>query len=240
VSGGVNSKIYLDACVFCDSITTTFGNTPEFKRLLGDKITSRKIFETENFVVLPSVGQIVEGYLLIMPKPHFTSMANMDKALFPELEHVYSEVDRILKTNYTTPIFFEHGVCRSEYQYNGSCIDHAHIHAVPAPVDVSDELAKKYKFTKIKKVSELGEIAHDKNYLYVDNGSGNKFIFEANNIQSQLIRYLIDEKLNTPQKGDWFLYSGKEEMLATIKRLSQEKMKKFEGATLIVSNERKL
>lgn len=240
MSGGANSKIYLDACVFCDSRITTFGNTPEFKRLLGDKITSRKIFETENFVVLPSVGQIVEGYLLIMPKPHFTSMANMDKTLFPELEHVYSEVDRILKSNYTKPIFFEHGVCRSEYQYNGSCIDHAHIHAVPAPVDVSDELAKKYKFTKIKKVSELGEIAHDKNYLYVDNGSGNKFIFEANNIQSQLIRYLIAEKLNTPKKGDWFLYSGKEEMLATIKRLSQEKMKKFEGATLIVGNERKL
>jgi len=240
VPGQADLKIYLDGCVFCDSRNEIFGNTPEFKRLLGDKIASRKLFETENFVVLPSVGQIVEGYLLIMPKPHFTSMANMDKALFPELEHVYSEIERILKSNYTKPIFFEHGVCRSEYQYNGSCIDHAHIHAVPAPVDVSDELAKKYKFTEIKKVSELGTIARDKNYLYVDNGSGTKFIFEANNIQSQLIRYLIAEKLGTPKKGDWFLYSGKEEMLATMKRLSHEKMKKFEEVTLIVDNERNL
>lgn len=238
--GQADLKIYLDGCVFCDSRTTTFGNTPEFKRLLGDKIASRKLFETENFVVLPTVGQIVEGYLLIMPKTHTTSIGDLGFKLLKELDYVCSEVEQILENNYSKPIFFEHGVCRSEYKYNGCCVDHSHIHAVPTAVNVSAELMKKgYKYTKLEKVSDLGEHGQNRNYLYVKDNSGS-YLFEANEIQSQLIRYIIAEKLGTPEKGDWSLYSGTEEMLTTIKRLSKEKMKKFEEVTLIVDNERNL
>ena len=149
---GENAQSYLDGCVFCDSRHDVFGNTPEFKRLAGSEVSSRKLFETENFVVLPSVGQIVEGYLLIMPKSHATSIANMDLELFDELEYVYAQTEKILETNYSRPIFFEHGVCRTGYDYfNGCCVDHAHIHAVPVQVDVAEELKREFRFTRDQK-----------------------------------------------------------------------------------------
>ena len=227
-----------DDCVFCNSKSTTFGNTPEFERIVENKIKSRLLFETENFAVFPTVGQIVEGYLLIMPKTHVTSIASLDDHLLEELEYVYKEVRSILKNNYSEPIFFEHGVCRSEYKFNGCCVDHAHIHAVPASVNVSNELKKEYKYTKINKISELGKYARNENYLYVNDISGNHFIFEANEIRSQHIRYLVSEILNTPNKGDWTLYPGKQEIISTIEKLSNEKIKKFQDSILIVEDGR--
>ena len=230
--------LYLDSCVFCQSRHETFANTPEFKRLVGDKIDSRILFETENFVVFPTVGQIVEGYLLIMPKTHVSAISNLDSKLLDELEYVYSQVRSILKEHYAEPIFFEHGVCRSEYQFNGCCVDHAHIHAVPAHVNISDNLKKEYKYTKINNVSDLGKY-DGTNYLYIDDISGDKLILEANEIPSQLIRYLIADALNTPEKGDWSLYTGKDEMINTINKLSGITIKSFKEAMLIVDQDGK-
>lgn len=235
---GELGSTYVDSCVFCQSRHEVFGNTPEFKRLLGDKIDSRLLFETENFAVFPTVGQIVEGYLLIMPKTHVSAISELKKNLLKELEYVYSEVRTILKNNYAGPIFFEHGVCRSEYQFNGCCVDHAHIHALPAPVNISDELKKEYKYTKINNVSDLGKY-DGTNYLYIDDISGDKLILEANEIPSQLIRYRIADALNTPEKGDWSLYPGKDEMFNTIKKLSGIQIKKFEEVMLIVDQDGK-
>jgi len=227
-------------CVFCSSASEYFGNTPEFKKIIRDRVKNRKLFETENFVVMPSIGQIVEGYLLIMPKSHSSSIADMDQTLFDELEYVYTHTGKILEKHYSKPIFFEHGVCRTEYDsFNGCCVDHAHIHAVPAQVNVVEELKKEFKFTKIKSVSEL-KVVKNKNYLYVDDISGDKLVFEANKIRSQHIRYLIANKLNVPEKGDWFCYPGEEEMISTISRLSKEKMKNYEETILLVDKDSRL
>lgn len=238
LSGVNDSNSSLASCVFCNSKNTTFGNTPEFKRIIEDKLCSRILFETENFAIFPSVGQIVEGYLLIMPKTHVSAISNLKKELLDELEYVYSEVKSILKKHYAEPIFFEHGVCRSHYEFNGSCVDHAHIHAVPAPVNVSKELKKDYKYTKINSVADLGKY-EGTNYLYIDDISGDKLILEANDIPSQLIRYRIADELNMPSKGDWYLYPGKDEMLNTIKKLSGVKIKKFREAMLVVGKDAK-
>ena len=224
-----------EKCVFCESHHETFGNTPEFKRLIGDKTNDRILFETKNFVVVPSVGQIVEGYLLIMPKKHYISISNLDYELFDELEAVYSETRDILEKNYSKPIFFEHGVCRAEYYFNGCCVDHAHIHAVPAPVNVSESLKNEFRYTKIEKVSDLGQIARDKNYLFVDDFSRNMYAYEANEVRSQHIRYLIADLLGVPEKGDWTLYPGEKEMIATINKLSYWRKQKLRDEMLIVS-----
>src|SRR5437870_13220641 len=112
--GHLNSD-FVATCVFCMSRHKVFGNTPDFIRLFGNCLEHRIIFETENFVVLPSIGQIVEGYLLIMPKRHANSMAVLDKHLLAELEIVYSKVRQMLSRSYSTPIFYEHGVGISKF-----------------------------------------------------------------------------------------------------------------------------
>ena len=49
-------------------------------------ISNRIIHETENLHVIPSIGQIVEGYLLIVPKNHYLSIGQMPANLIAEVE----------------------------------------------------------------------------------------------------------------------------------------------------------
>ena len=91
------------------------------------------MFESDNFVVFPSLGQIVEGYLLIAPKKHYIGVSGIPKELYPELEEVCKKVRNKLSEVYCVPLFFEHGPHKESK--GGCCIDHAHIHAVPVKTD---------------------------------------------------------------------------------------------------------
>jgi len=196
-----------------------FGNTPDFIRLFGNRLEHRIIFETDNFVVLPSIGQIVEGYLLILPKKHANSMAALDKHLLAELEIVHSEVRQMLARFYSTPIFYEHGVGTTKFG-NGCCVDHAHIHAVPVSLQLSFLLCKQFKWAKFSRLEELTQLAAKNDYLFVEDCTGERFLFQASQVPSQFLRYRIAEMIGTPEKGDWALYPGVEELVSTVHRLT--------------------
>ena len=38
------------------------------------------LFESENFVVVPTIGSIVPGWLLVVPRSHFMSVGSFDAA----------------------------------------------------------------------------------------------------------------------------------------------------------------
>ena len=45
-----------------------------------------RLYETENFAVIPSLGSIVEGWLLIIPKKHYLSYGYLSsEELYKEL-----------------------------------------------------------------------------------------------------------------------------------------------------------
>ena len=89
-------------CAYCAFVEWGADN---FK---GRNIGNRILFESKNFVVFPTIGQIVEGYLLIAPKKHFISIAAIPKSMFSELEKLQKKVRAVLEENYSTPLFFEH------------------------------------------------------------------------------------------------------------------------------------
>ena len=65
--------------------------------------------QSENFCVLPSLGQIVEGYSLIVPKFHYTCIGSMPKKLIEELIFFKNDVKKLYLRIYSDVIFFEHG-----------------------------------------------------------------------------------------------------------------------------------
>ena len=208
-----------DKCVFCRSRYTTFGNTPDFMRLVRGRATRRILYETSNFVVLPSLGQIVEGYLLIMPKAHYRSFAFLSGGLLDEAEHVYSETRRMLKRVYRTPIFYEHGMGYTG-SGNGCCVDHAHIHAIPAPVMLADILRQEFRWTQIRCLTDLAKLVRGAPYLFVEDATHERCVYHATGLRAQFVRHLVAELLGTPDRGDWMLYPGIEELLRTIEKLS--------------------
>jgi len=162
---------------------------------------NRIIYESKNFIVFPSFGQIVEGYLLIVPKNHYISMGSVPVRLYPELKLVYEKVRKILSENYEIPIFFEHGPI-SKMKKGGCCIDHAHFHAVPVKLDILNELQNNFKCKKIKSFLDLKkQFLKGKPYLYYESNLKEKYLFEIPDIiPSQYIRRIIAKKINQLDK----------------------------------------
>jgi diadenosine tetraphosphate (Ap4A) HIT family hydrolase len=65
-------------CEFCDEFAG--GSANSFARHYSYQVESRTILETSGFRVLPSLGQIVPGYLLLVPTRHYRAFGDMSLA----------------------------------------------------------------------------------------------------------------------------------------------------------------
>src|SRR5438105_13826524 len=83
-----------DCCDFCDEFSA--GRENSFVRIYGPDLESRILFRSTDFAVVPSLGQIVEGYLLIVPTTHFTAMADLPAELQEELLRLSLRVSSVL------------------------------------------------------------------------------------------------------------------------------------------------
>lgn len=91
----------MTSCTFCDEFQGGVRN--DFYNLYGGSPRQRVIFETARFVVVPSIGQLVEGYLLILPKKHFLSLGRMPVEWFLDLENLNLEIRELLRKTYCEP-----------------------------------------------------------------------------------------------------------------------------------------
>jgi diadenosine tetraphosphate (Ap4A) HIT family hydrolase len=87
------------------------------------------LVETSNFFVIPSIGALVPGWLLICPKTHATNMSAFYRS--PELAELRRSLTRMLANQFDAPVrAFEHGAFRAGSR-TGCGVDHAHLHLVP-------------------------------------------------------------------------------------------------------------
>src|SRR5262245_54753171 len=132
------NEAWCDFC-FAQNMTGNVGFTPAYRAYFDDSPPSRLIFETANFSVISGLGQLVEGYTLIVTKRHFLSMAHLPLYLYEELNYVYNLVKRAIEEKYVPPIVFEHGPMKQQIRGidfsggGGSCLEHAHLHFMPIP-----------------------------------------------------------------------------------------------------------
>jgi len=177
----------LEDCTFCNA-------------KLGDRsqIYERTIIETPNFRVFPTLGQIAEGYLLIVPKEHYACVGSMPEPVLDEMIELKDEVDKRLTGAYQKPIYFEHGVI-------GQTVLHAHMHAVPCEHDAHitsnfNSNFANYKF--INSIKDLKDIWQKKGvYLYYEAGS-EKAVFYTD-IMPMYARIVVAGTLDVPERANW-------------------------------------
>lgn len=206
-------------CDFCDEFFGGRRNT--FATRYAGQLSNRIVFTTPNFRVIPSMGQIVEGYLLVVPIRHFGTLADMADELIQELEAHRDRVREVLVATYGPCIFFEHGA-RSES--SGGCgIYHAHLHAVPLgkerePITV---LKDSFNYKKLESITDIaGEANGTDSYLYYEDLHSNKYIFDVERLPSQYLRKLVAEAVGKEQ-WDWRKYGREEALLSTVARLAR-------------------
>ena len=187
----------------------------EFNRTT-EKISDTIIYESKNFYVQIELGAMTKGMLMICPKKHYLSAAQLPDKLFKEYYEVMHHVEWLLKAVYGDEpvIFFEHGSAPSGMSSHKRSIVHAHTHvAWGVPFD------KKYLDAVCVRPVKCESVSKDSKYFSYQEGAVGQ-LYLVNNprvyIQRQYPRQVIGEMLGIPNElTNWRKESFMENVVGT-------------------------
>ncbi|WP_295794379.1 hypothetical protein [Mucilaginibacter sp.] len=172
---------------------------------------NKPVFESENFLVIPTLGSLIEGWLLIVPRKFHLNFSQLSLTNFAELERVIGHLaQRFLPIfNKDQFVVFEHGPTL-ENSVAGCGVDYAHLHWVPTDFDllagVDNFLNLDYAWRNIDEIKDVKFYnVNDDDYLYLRNQEGKHFMTCQENIPSQTFRKVIANYLGIPNSYDWKL-----------------------------------
>ncbi len=202
-------------CDFCDEFSGGASNA--YTARFGPK--SKRVLDCGSLRVLPSLGQLVQGHLLILPAAHYCAIADLPDELLMRFEELKRNVSTTLKATYGDCIFFEHGIRGTQ---SGGCgISHAHMHAVPVTADrVLDHVRDDFDGCVIQDLREINnKIPRDRSYLFFENSIGEQYVFSAPHVRSQYLRQLVAKEIGNVQ-WDWRDREYEPEITIALKRIS--------------------
>lgn len=109
------------------------------KYLQGDtesvESNERTLYRSENFFVIPTVGQFINGYLLIIPYRHVMSNGELGHEVLTEFNEVLTDVIEILQLSYPDAnsfLVWENGSGSSGAGKAKDSLVHSHVHVAPS------------------------------------------------------------------------------------------------------------
>ena len=116
--------------MYCDYCNEILGQQNTFNSIYGD--FNRIVYQTDNFVIFPCLGQLREGHLLVASKNHINAAGSLENKQLEELDCVIKEVCGFIEHEFgTTALIFEHGVLDDSGANGGCGISHMHLHILP-------------------------------------------------------------------------------------------------------------
>lgn len=178
----INMQHSCSLCREINSETIPFGYE-QYNLLIKNKLNI--IAQNNSFTLIPSIGPLNNGHILIVPNRHILSFAELKSEELQDLLDIKNKIINYNNLFYGLPVeFFEHGTGISN-NYCGSCISHAHLHCVPSRVSLTNyinDIGLKMVDTNIQnEITENG-------YLYFEDILGNVFFDNTGNYESQLFR----------------------------------------------------
>jgi ATP adenylyltransferase len=179
------------------------------------------IFESPNFVVWPSMGGFVEGWLLAVPKEHALNVSQMSVGGRAELGRLLDHVTADLRRVYGPIVAFEHGPVHAA-QPVGCGIDHAHVHLVPYQAsfhrEVEATLGRQLTWEPLASLADVPS-GRALPYVSVQDSDGRSFVCFDAAIPSQLGRRTLG-RLEQTQTWDWRSDPHVQTVSRTVRRLS--------------------
>jgi len=180
------------------------------------------LFFSANFLALPSLGSIVEGWILVVPKKHFLSIGAMPADLANEMMDFRARVAEYLTPKYGALCAFEHGPSSLKRQV-GCGVDHAHLHLVPIGFDLISAarpyLPRDIQWSDADLYKCRSAFAQGRDYLYVEQLFGHARIAVHDEFGSQIFRKAIASQLGVPDRYSWRDYPQHENITRTIESL---------------------
>jgi diadenosine tetraphosphate (Ap4A) HIT family hydrolase len=178
------------------------------------------VAETSHLVAVPSVGSLVPGWLLVVPRIHLLSFGAADP---PVLRQLVVEVEQIAASWATTfgPLsWFEHGASEPGSAV-GCSIDHAHMHLVPTGstdllAGAATVLPQLVFEPVVGLAATVAVAADDEPYLYLRTPAGRSWLASGHDIPSQAFRRVIANQQGCPDEFDWKTHSRVDVLRRTL------------------------
>ena len=194
-------------CVFCNMDNTKIENTI--------------IEETDNFYVLPAVGSLVDGYVLVVSKRHVNSMSELNDLEKIEYKNIIEKYRNIFKKIYGKyPIVFEHGTPIINSKMKANSVIHARLHIVNHHYLAEQEIIKRLNLKRINDISKINDKQNYIMYISPKNICYVSYKFES---ISQMTRKIIARDLGMKNKYDWKKEKFISNIDSTIKKITLNK-----------------
>ncbi|PSL55530.1 diadenosine tetraphosphate (Ap4A) HIT family hydrolase [Saccharothrix carnea] len=140
---------------FCEEISGAIDTA--FNRFYDGDPPSRRVYSTENFELLADMSPLTAGHLLLLPKKHYLSFAQVLTAYPGETEDLVQRIVEIYAETFRQPLVMEHG--SGPGQDDHACITHAHLHLLPVDGDAVDDLLLRdgLAYQDLNSISELAQ-----------------------------------------------------------------------------------
>jgi diadenosine tetraphosphate (Ap4A) HIT family hydrolase len=178
-----------------------------------------------------SLGPIVEGYVLIISKHHFSCCAELPSDDLNELFLIWKSIKDAQIAVYGASTFFEHG-------RSGSCIPtpghgedhcfHAHMHVAPVNTETFSRVQSEYMLNRMEDWNQWSSSYLQKNEPYIVIGADKYGIFEApleicfspKALPKQYLRKVLASAIGEYDLFDWVSIPNHEIIMKGKERLS--------------------
>ncbi|MBP7694110.1 MAG: methyltransferase domain-containing protein [Anaerolineales bacterium] len=174
------------------------------------------LWELPDFVLVPALGSLVPGYLMLVTKRHVPSMAHLSVLERQALQQAVRQVAARQAEHWAPPVIFEHGACDDEARA-GSCITHAHWHLVPSrwPLRQADRHWEPIEsFESLAAVRPLST-----SYFFVADDTGLYWSL-ATRAPSQYFRRSLAQVLGQAEAWDYAVFPFYDHMRETLAKLA--------------------
>lgn len=168
---------------------------------------------------VPSVGSLVEGWVLAFPRQHVLALSDLSPAQWSAYVSELTQVRSAVNDRYGETILFEHGSAGSA-RLAGCGVDHAHMHIVPVILDIRSALADMSDVVgELDWMPVEGQVPTiaGQDYLYIDDRSG-RWVAYSPSLPGQAIRRAIARAVGAPE-WDWKASPNRNLMASTLSRM---------------------
>lgn len=212
-------SVELHTCTLC--IELKKAGAPLHQEMISETLASRILTESRNYVVVPSIGPLTAGHLLVVPRRHVFSILALPSDQRLECEGLIAVCAGRLRALYPDPVVvFEHGSAPHGSEDCGACVEHAHLHILPGPAEFVSRVRRCIEgWESGRTLNELAVGPYDRGYLLVGTVDVKpSFLIHRSprSIPSQFLRRQYAALTEAIDSWDWRLQPRPDLFLRTI------------------------
>lgn len=195
-SSGLNGVPTVKDCAYCKYLSGIIGKN------------GRTVYKDKYFFVLPTEGQFIKGYFLIIPYRHIMSNAELTPEELEDFKNVLEDVELMIKLTYhcSSVLVWENGSGKSGIGKAKDSIVHSHVHIAPSTVTSNSVITLSGFPFKTITLNELSKY-NESSYLLIRTTNPNEWIIDSSKeryIPRQYIRQILAEEYGIEgEKWNW-------------------------------------